>query len=102
LGRISNVCTAVVKTDYVGHYDVREQLKSCNEGVWERGDRTPRTLNLGSRCRQVGSFRPGNFMEYKTGRDLEPLWTFWRIRCPLATLTELPWPLNVVGKLTVK
>jgi hypothetical protein len=62
LGRISNVYTTLVKTDYVGHYDVRRQLKPCNEGVWERGDITPRTLNLGSRCRQVGSSRPGNFM----------------------------------------
>jgi hypothetical protein len=88
LGRISNVCTTLIKTDYVGHNDVRGQLKLCNEGVWERG--TPRTLNLGSRCWQVGSFRPGNFMEYKTVHGLEPLWTVWTIRCrkpvlPVAT-----------------
>jgi len=76
LGRIRNVCTTLVKTDYVGHYDVRGRLKPCNEGVWERGDVTPHTLNLGSRCRQVGSFKPGNFIEYKTWRGLGPLWTF--------------------------
>lgn len=74
------MCTTLVKT-LRGHRDVRGQLKPCNEGVWERGNITPRTLNLGSRCRQVDSFRPGNSMEYKTVRGLEPLWTFCRIHC---------------------
>ena len=110
LGRISNVCTTLVKTDNVGHYDARRQLKPCNEGVWESGDITPRTLNLGSRCRQVGSFRPGNFVEYKTARPravvdilANPLPGACRTACsPLDTLTEPFWLLNVVGKLTEK
>jgi hypothetical protein len=51
------VCTTLVKTDYVGHYDVRRQLKLCNEGVREREDITPRTLNLGSRCRRSGQLQ---------------------------------------------